>query len=49
LLEHGKEIAVDYAPGTYARGRIPCGSMWTLKKLQLDYNPSEKVTALKTT
>lgn len=47
-VEHGKEIAVDYAPGTVKEVEFPDGSIVTLKKLQMDYDASDKVTALKT-
>jgi 2-oxoglutarate ferredoxin oxidoreductase subunit beta len=46
-VEHGKEIAVDYAPGTLKEVEFPDGSIVTLKKITRDYDPSDKVGALK--
>jgi 2-oxoglutarate ferredoxin oxidoreductase subunit beta len=47
-VEHGKEIAVDYAPGTLKEVEFPDGSIVTLKKLNHDYDPSSKASALAT-
>jgi 2-oxoglutarate ferredoxin oxidoreductase subunit beta len=47
-VESRKEIAVDYAPGTMKEVEFPDGSIVTLKKLNTDYNASDKTAALKT-
>lgn len=41
------EIKVDYAPGTVKEVIFPDGSLVALKKLNLDYDPSDKIGALK--
>jgi 2-oxoglutarate/2-oxoacid ferredoxin oxidoreductase subunit beta len=48
FIEPQREIAVDYAPGTVQEVKFPDGSMVTLKKMNRDYNPNDKVLALQT-
>jgi 2-oxoglutarate ferredoxin oxidoreductase subunit beta len=44
---HGaEEIKVDYAPGTVKEVEFPDGSIVTLKKLSLDYDPTNKLAAI---
>jgi 2-oxoglutarate ferredoxin oxidoreductase subunit beta len=46
-VEAQPEIKVDYAPGTVQEVTFADGSIVTLKKLKTDYNPTDKLAALK--
>ena len=44
----GREIAVDYEPGTVRQVELDDGSHVVLRKLDIDYDPTDTMTALRT-
>ncbi len=44
----GREIAVDYEPGTVRQVELDDGSHVVLRKLNVDYDPTDAMTALRT-
>ena len=44
----GREIAVDYEPGTVSDVELEDGSHVLLRKLDVDYDPADAISALKT-
>jgi 2-oxoglutarate ferredoxin oxidoreductase subunit beta len=48
FVPHFEDIAVDYEPGSATEVRMHDGSMLTLRKLNKDYDPTDRVNAMKT-
>ena len=48
LADGGREIAVDYEPGTVRDVELDDGSHVLLRKLEVDYDPTDAMTALRT-
>jgi len=48
FVPHFEDIAVDYEPGSATEVRMHDGSMLTLRKLNKDYDPTDRVHAMKT-
>lgn len=47
FIPHFEQIMVDYEPGTAIEVEMHDGSVVTLKKLNHDYNPTDKIEALR--
>jgi 2-oxoglutarate ferredoxin oxidoreductase subunit beta len=48
FVPHFEDIAVDYEPGSATEVRMHDGSLLTLRKLNKDYDPTDRVHAMKT-
>jgi 2-oxoglutarate/2-oxoacid ferredoxin oxidoreductase subunit beta len=47
MVPHFEEISIDYEPGTTTQVRMHDGSTLFLKKLAEDYNPTDKLSAIR--
>jgi 2-oxoglutarate/2-oxoacid ferredoxin oxidoreductase subunit beta len=47
FVPHFEDIAVDYEPGSATEVRMHDGSMLTLRKLNKDYDPTDRIGAVK--